>query len=151
MTPARSWTRSSRASVRRLRLVVVCTRVRRWGSRSVRCCMRARIREARSAGRVCGSCIYTCVAAPVPLFPFPSLSIFQSSFSSLSSLIVLCWFICRVVPTFPFAELFLFLIFDFDFDFLCVILSIVLHLYAVRGVEGDLFRSRTEHGRIRVV
>ena len=81
------------ASVRRLRLVVVvCTRVRRWGSRSVRCCMRARIREARSAGRVCGSCILygTCVAAaPVffPLFPLPpflsvsiSIFFFRSSF-----------------------------------------------------------------------
>jgi hypothetical protein len=34
---------------------------------------------------------------------------------------------------------------DFFFLFFFgVILSIVMHLYAVRGVEGDLFRSRTE-------
>jgi hypothetical protein len=48
-------------------------------------------------------------------------------------------------PFFTLAEISCFLFSCFFFVF-CVILSIVMHLYAVRGVEGDLFRSRTEHG-----
>jgi hypothetical protein len=148
MTPARSWTRNWPASVRRLRpVVVVCTRARRWDSRSVRCCMRARIREARSAGRVCGSCILysTCVAAAPVISPLPSSRFFLFLFlffffghrfpsssshsqshagSSVASFqLPTCLFV------FSLAETFLISFFSF-----CVILSIVMHF--VRGTRG---------------
>jgi hypothetical protein len=43
----------------------------------------------------------------------------------------------RRSPISPFFPLQNFLDFFFLFLFFCVILSIVMHLYAVRGVEGD--------------